>query len=151
MSRPLRGCRNQGRCQPSHSRLPADRAGGGEEKKIWPAGPPLEAETDAENLANVQRVLETTADGLADEIRRSLDYYMSQEQSVPVDRLLISGGGALLGNLDAHLSQLFPFSVEVGNPMLRIAENKSDLTDDDLQALATRLTISIGLALEDEV
>lgn len=116
----------------------------------WAAGPPAEAESEQEILANVQKALESVADALADEIRRSLDYYMSQEQSAPIGRLLISGGGAMLRNLDSHLAQLFPFSVETGNPMVRVSENRSDLTDEQVQALAPQLTISIGLALEDE-
>jgi hypothetical protein len=33
---------------------------------------------------------------------------------------------------------------------VRISENKSDLTDEQVHALAPQLTISIGLALEDE-
>jgi len=109
-----------------------------------------EAETELEQTANIQKALEVTADALADEIRRSLDYYMSQEQSVPVGRLIISGGGAMLINLEAYLSQLFPFNVETGNPISLVSQNKSDLTDEELQALAPRLTIAIGLALEDE-
>ncbi|MBK5226606.1 MAG: type IV pilus assembly protein PilM [Thermoleophilia bacterium] len=120
---------------------------GGED--LWPEAPLPEAESEEEMMANIRRVLEVTADALANELRRSLDYYMSQEQSVQISRLYISGSGAMLKNLDAHLSQLFPFQVEVGNPLLRISENKTDLTDEELSALAPRLTISIGLGLED--
>jgi type IV pilus assembly protein PilM len=128
-------------------------AGGGPEEPgatPWPTGPSPEAETEQESLANLQRTLEATAEALADEIRRSLDYYMSQEQSVPITRLIISGGGAMLRNLEKHLSQVFPFTVEIGNPMLRITQNKSSLTDEELKVLAPKLTIAIGLALEDE-
>ncbi len=116
----------------------------------WGPATPGEPDGEVERTAELQRVLELTADTLADEIRRSLDYYMSQEQSVPIGSLIISGGGAMLRNLEAHLAQVFPFPVEMGNPLQRISQNKSDLTDEELQALAPRLTISIGLALEDE-
>ncbi|MBI5870672.1 MAG: type IV pilus assembly protein PilM [Actinobacteria bacterium] len=133
---------------------PAEAGVGGPSEKPeegpWPAGPPIEAETEQETKQNVQRTLESVADSLADEIRRSLDYYMSQEQAAPIGRLLISGGGAMLKNLDAHLSQLFPFTVETGNPLMRVSDNKSDLTDEQLQALSPQLAIAIGLALEDE-
>lgn len=134
---------------------PVDSGAGGPsgkpDEEPWPpAGPPVEAETEQDMRQNLQKTLETVADSLADEIRRSLDYYMSQEQSAPIGKLLISGGGAMLKNLAAHLSQLFPFAVETGNPMMRINENKSDLTDEQIQALAPQLAIAIGLALEDE-
>lgn len=110
--------------------------------------PPVSPEGDA--FAEVQRALELTADALADEIRRSLDYYMSQETSVPIAKLLLSGGGAMLPNLDLHLSQAFPFGVMVGDPLKRITQNRSDLTDEELKAMGPRLTTGIGLALEDE-
>ncbi len=105
---------------------------------------------DKEREMVVRRALEITADSFAEELRRSLDYYMSQDDSLPIGRLLLSGGGSLLPNLVAHLSQIFPFPVELGNPLARITQNKSDLSDDELRALAPRLAIAIGLALEDE-
>ncbi len=128
-------------------------AGGPPEPAPYPETKPEpypEVESEQTTRADVQRTLEVTADALAEEIRRSLDYYMSQEQSVSIDRLIISGGGAMLKNIDKHLSQLFPFSVEVGNPLMRITQNKSNLSDTDLQVLAPRLAIAIGLAQEDE-
>ncbi|MFA5801003.1 MAG: type IV pilus assembly protein PilM [Thermoleophilia bacterium] len=115
----------------------------------WSQGPP-DIESPEEERAGIMRVLELTADALAEEIRRSLDYYMSQEQSEPVSKLILSGGGAMLPNLDLHLAQVFPFTVEIGNPLRRITQNRSDLKDDELSALAPRLAIAIGLALEDE-
>ncbi len=106
--------------------------------------------TLAEKEAIVRRALEITTDALADDIRRSLDYYMSQKNSVAVGRLLLGGGGAMLPNLDARLSQIFPFQVVMGDPLKRIVQNRSGLGDDELALLAPRLAISIGLALEDE-
>lgn len=116
----------------------------------WPAGPSPEAESPEDTMTNMQRALETTAEALADEIRRSLDYYMSQELSAPISKLILSGGGAMLTNLDLHLAQVFTFPVELGNPLRRITQNRSDLSDDELRALAPRLAIAIGLSLEDE-
>ena len=98
----------------------------------------------------VHRALEITTEALADEIHRSLDYYMSQENSIPIGKLLVSGGGGMLPNLDLNLSQQFPFAVEFGNPLMRVMQNKSRLSDEELGLLAPRLAIAIGLALEDE-
>lgn len=103
-----------------------------------------------QSLADVQRVLELAADALADEIRRSLDYYVSQETSAPITKLLLSGGGALLRNLDSHFAQVFPFEVALGDPLQRISQNRSRLADEELAALGPQLAIAIGLALEDE-
>lgn len=106
--------------------------------------------SEDERIAQVQRILEIVSETLADELRRSFDYYMSQESAVPISMLLLSGGGALMPNLDSHLSQLFPFEVRMGDPSARIVGNKSDLSDEELKVLGPRLAIAVGLALEDE-
>lgn len=105
---------------------------------------------DGKLEAATRRALEITSDSFAEEIRRSLDYYMSQEESLPVGKMLLSGGGAMLKNLDEHLSNVFPFPVELGNPLMRITQNKTDLSDEELSAISPHLAIAIGLALEDE-
>lgn len=122
-------------------------AAGGPSETVWPEVP---GDEQSRINAAVQRALEIITDSLADELRRSLDYYVSQEESLPVGKMLLGGGGALLPNLVTHLSQIFPFDVELGNPLVRIVGNRSDLTDEELSALGPRLAIAIGLALEDE-
>lgn len=136
-----------------HAGESPDSAGGTPESQInhepEVAGRAQLSDDDVIN-AEIQRVLELTADALADEIRRSLDYYQSQEMSAPITQLILSGGGAMLANLDKHMSQIFPFEVVVGNPMQSITQNRTGITDEALQVMSPRLTIAIGLALEDE-
>ena len=118
---------------------------------LWPEDQGETAGQDDDTKQGaVRRALEMAAENLADELRRSLDYYMSQEQSMPVSKLLLSGGGAMMPNLGSYLQQIFPFPVELGDPLKRISENHTGLEDDELNALAPRLAIAIGLALEDE-
>ncbi|MBE0428373.1 MAG: type IV pilus assembly protein PilM [Thermoleophilia bacterium] len=126
-----------------------ERPGGEPPGPAKPEGPDITG-TEAGGAAEVQRVLELAAEALADEIRRSLDYYQTQEASAPVTRLLISGVGAQLPNLDRHLSQAFQFAVEIGDPLKRITQNRTGFSDEDLRSLGPRLAIAIGLALEDE-
>jgi len=40
--------------------------------------------------------------------------------------------------------------VSLGNPLQRITENRTKLSQAELELMAPRLTIAIGLALEDE-
>ncbi len=109
-----------------------------------------EIDEDEERRLAVRSALEATLDSFTEEVRRSLDYYISQDESLPINRLLLSGGGSMLPNLREQLAQLFPFPVEMGDPLKRIIRNRSDLDDKELEALAPRLAIAIGLALEDE-
>ena len=132
---------------------PAEEDAAGESGKKAPDDDddaPL-VDVDDKLTAATRRALEITTESFAEEIRRSLDYYLSQEESLPVGKMLLSGGGAMLRNLDAHLANVFPFPVELGNPLMRISQNRTDLSDEELSAIAPHLAIAIGLTLEDEV
>jgi type IV pilus assembly protein PilM len=133
--------------------IPFERAGGPEQPQVPGNGQePIDEgmQSPEDEMREVQRIIELTADGLADELRRSLDYYMAQEISTPITRLILSGGGAMIRNLDRYLSQVFPFPVELGDPLNRVTQNRSNLPDEDLRAIGPRLAIAVGLALEDE-
>lgn len=97
----------------------------------------------------VQGALTRVAEQFGEEVRRSLDYYQSQEYSLPVNRLVLSGRGPLLRNLDAFFSEILGIPAEVGNPLLRISENRSRVSDVVVAGLAPRLSVAIGLALDE--
>ncbi len=87
---------------------------------------------------------------LVDEIRRSLDYYQGQEAATPVQELVLSGKGALVRNLDAEMAEALGLRVVIGDPMQRLSDNSSSLSDDTLAAIAPSLAVAIGLALPEE-
>ena len=72
---------------------------------------------------DTQTALGKVAVELAEEIRRSFDYYQGQEHATPVSELVLSGRGALLRNLDAHLSSTLSLPVVIGNPLIHVAQN----------------------------
>ena len=55
--------------------------------------------------AEVQTLLGQVADELAVEIRRSIDYYQSQDYAAAINRVIVSGRGAQLKNLEAFLAE----------------------------------------------
>ena len=89
------------------------------------------------------------AEELGEEIRRSLDYYMSQDYAAGVGRLVVTGRGALLRNLGTYLSGFLTIPVEVGNPLAKISQNGSGQPDEFLTAVAPRLAVAVGLALDE--
>lgn len=74
----------------------------------------LTAEGAAENPP--LRVIQPHVDELIREIRRSLNYYQSQQtesgESKPVTKLILSGGGARLNGLDQYMSHKLGLPVE---------------------------------------
>jgi type IV pilus assembly protein PilM len=103
-----------------------------------------------EVIEDTRQRLGEVASELSEEIRRSLHYYQGQEQAVPLAELILSGRGALVRNLDFHLAEALNMPVMVGNPLLMIAENSSNLADVDLAFMAPYLAVAVGLIMPEE-
>ncbi|HOT23205.1 MAG TPA: type IV pilus assembly protein PilM [Thermoleophilia bacterium] len=108
------------------------------------------ADLEADTVAEIHRVLDAACESFADEIRRSIDYYHSQGPEGQISSLLITGEGALTRNVPQYLSEALHMPVSLGNPLQRVTENRTKLSQAELELMAPRLTIAIGLALEDE-
>jgi type IV pilus assembly protein PilM len=103
-----------------------------------------------EVVTETQTSLSKVAGELAEEIRRSFDYYQGQEHGTPVSELILSGRGALLRNIDSFLANSLRLKVGIGNPLTHVAQNASGQTDADLALLAPCFSVAIGLALPGE-
>ena len=103
-----------------------------------------------EVVAETQRQAGKAAAELVDEIRRSFDYYHGQEGAIPLKELVLSGRGTLVRNLDAHLAEALGLPVVVGNPLSRVSDNSSSLSDDALALIGPSLAVAIGLALPED-
>jgi type IV pilus assembly protein PilM len=101
-------------------------------------------------VADAQQQMSTAASELVEEIRRSFDYYHGQDDAAPVKELVLSGRGTLVRNLDAHLAEALHIPVVVGNPLTRVSDNSSSLSDDTLALIGPSLAVAIGLALPEE-
>ena len=108
------------------------------------------ADLEAVTVGEIHEVFDTTCESFADEIRRSIDYYHSLQQDAPIARILVSGEGALTRNMCDYLAGALHLQVALGNPLQFIAENKSKLPQAELELIAPRLAIALGLAFEDE-
>lgn len=97
-----------------------------------------------------QEKLGEVASELSDEIRRSLHYYQGQELASPVTELILSGKGALVRNLAAHMTDALSVPVAVANPLVHLAENESKTNDADLTFMAPYLSVAMGLAMPEE-
>ncbi len=108
------------------------------------------ADLEDATVGEIHQVLDAGCEAFADEIRRSIDYYHSMQQDAPIARILISGEGALTRNMPDFLAAALHLPVALGNPLQHIAENSSKLPQQELELIAPRLAIALGLAFEDE-
>jgi len=111
--------------------------------------PPVADVFSPEVVSDTQQLLSQLAAELSGEIRRSFDYYQSQEHGTPVAELILSGRGALIPNLDAHLHRALGIPVQIANPLQLVAQNASKVSDAELARLAPKLSVLVGLALPE--
>jgi Tfp pilus assembly PilM family ATPase len=82
-------------------------------------------------------------DRMVSEIRRSLDFYISQPDGMAVDRLVISGGQVGLPNLASYVEERLGITVEIA----REIHNGSCRSNVGPGVETTNFLVSIGLAL----
>jgi len=83
---------------------------------------------------------------LADEIKRSIDFFINTESSSPVVKVLLAGPGASIGQMDGFLSQSLSMAVELADPFGNIAVPDSlELPLEERPAMG----VSLGLALRE--
>ena len=69
----------------------------------------------------VQDAVEREVNKFIAEVRRSLDYYLTQtSQARTIQRIMLTGSGALLRNLDAYLAKGLQAQVTLGDPLERV-------------------------------
>lgn len=84
---------------------------------------------------------------LIDDIRGSLDFYLAQADSDRVDRIVVTGGGALTDGLLAGLQDALRHTVEIANPLSNMTIGKVGLTQEQLNEAVPYLVTPVGLAL----
>ena len=92
-------------------------------------------------------LLDRQVAALVDEIRGSLDYYLSQEDSEPVSSILLTGGGSLTAGLTQRLEQTLKTQVQIGSPLSQINVSKSGLTTEQVAQVEPVAAAAVGLAL----
>ena len=88
---------------------------------------------------------------LATELRRSLDYYRSRAQGRSVDRVLLVGGSASLGNLGPFLQRELQVPVLVADPLAGMDVTAKHYDPQYLRLIAPAFAVALGLAARDAV
>ncbi len=105
---------------------------------------PIEDEADIQFSMSMMPVLQE----LVGEVQRSIDYYQAPtEGEVRVERIILSGGSALLKNIDKYLSKELNISVEICNPFVNINIKEHP---GEFEEKAPVFAVALGLALRSE-
>lgn len=93
------------------------------------------------------RVIEQSGSAFVDEVRGSLDYYLSQPGATRLGRLVLTGGGGQLGGLAQRLAVATRLPVQPGSPLPSLRLGKVGLSPEQLSYVAPLVAVPVGLAM----
>ena len=91
--------------------------------------------------------LESFYTGLTSELVRSLDFYAANHAENPVQKLLLSGGSALIPDIASELEQRLGIEAEILNPFVNIKASTRKFDADYLNKIGPSMVIPVGLAM----
>lgn len=97
--------------------------------------------------AQARKVMSTDMRDLAEEIRATIDFFVSQANNSEVDKLLITGGGALTAGLAASIGGNLPVEVSLFDPLAGLDCSALPYDAEQLHAISAGAAAAIGLAL----
>lgn len=92
-------------------------------------------------------LMEPVLQRLVSEVRGSVDFYVAQPDAAPVSRVILTGGGSMLGGLPESLSTALGIQTEVGHPFDKVPVGKMKVSDDQVQVAERYLGVAVGLAM----
>ena len=98
--------------------------------------------------ATAARIVDEHARQFVDEVRGSLDYYRTQVASnASIQKVTLTGGGALLPGLADRLGQATNLPVQIGNPFDVFSAKNTSFGEGELARVGPTLVTAVGLAL----
>jgi len=95
----------------------------------------------------IYETISSSLNKLLAEIKRCFDYYDTQYKGKTIERILISGGGVKLRNLDRHLQDKLSIQVDLADPFRQIHVGSKGPMAGIIEANSPSFAVSVGLAL----
>ncbi len=105
---------------------------------------------DEAMVAQVSEAISGVLIDLANEVRRSMEYYSVKYNNTP-SKVFLCGGTAKIPNLAEFLTRELGVPVEVANPLGNIAYHVPSMSDFYIKDLAPIFSVSVGLAIRDMI
>lgn len=115
-----------------------------EQAERWKRG--HASEHEQREMAEVAKASVTPAASFAEEIRSSLEFYLSKMPGARIGRVLLSGGGSKLSGLGELLEERLPGEVVQGRPFHRVTPDL-DMEPAAIAETEPLLAVAVGLAL----
>ncbi len=99
----------------------------------------------------VQDIVRSVGSEIYQGLEPSLSYLKTAGEADGIDRIVLSGGGAHLPGLQEYLSESYEVPSEVADPLAWLDFDPSLFPEGNAEELSPLLTVSVGLALREEV
>jgi type IV pilus assembly protein PilM len=106
----------------------------------------LSVSLGSDSHEELAQLLTQTLEPIVTEMQYMLDFFRSQNNG-SVEKVILSGGGALLLNLSSYLSKRLNLQVIIGDPWNRV--NYPEELRPVLSEVGPRLAVAIGLAMRE--
>ncbi len=91
--------------------------------------------------------MEAPLASLINEIRGSIDFYVSRPEAHPIDRILVTGGAVHTEGLLGRLSEVLPVEAEAADPFVNLQVGDIGFLPEEIENLSPYLPVPVGLAL----
>ncbi|PID74491.1 MAG: pilus assembly protein PilM [Deltaproteobacteria bacterium] len=99
----------------------------------------------------IQDIYTTTCTQWVLEIKKAIDLYHSNHPSQPLQRLILSGGGAKVTGLVDFLVQETELKVDLFDPFAKMTFNPKKINPAYLKSIAPEMAIAAGIALRPSI
>ncbi len=89
-----------------------------------------------------------TVEILATELDKSIKFFSSRYQGVPIERIIVGGAAAVLPEFPAYVANKFGLNVEIGNAWRNVSSGAGQ--QNDLMAVSPYFGVAAGLAERQE-
>ena len=113
--------------------------------------PAIHAPTSGSPERQVYDAILPTIVELVTEVRRSLEYYANRFPESRVDKMLLYGGTARLGNLAEFVANEVGMEVDVGDPFQHVTVDQESVPAEMFGENACFMPIVVGLAIRDMI
>jgi type IV pilus assembly protein PilM len=103
--------------------------------------------TPAAQIEAAADAIEPALDRFVTEVRGSLDFYTSQPDAAELKKVILVGGGSLMGGIAERLGASLGIPVEAGNPFDRAPVGKIKVTPEEMAVAEPFVGLAVGLAL----
>ena len=117
-----------------------------EEAEAMKLGGSGEMDASAVVPQEVEQVLSSVGEGLASEVQRSLDFYLSTSAGGNLNKVYLSGGAARTPGLSRAISQQTGIPVEIVDPFRAIQIDERAFNPAYLNDIAPQAAVVVGLA-----